>query len=113
MSEQEVEIVQEQEDKAVLEQEPKVNLEQVIKSMLEQKTKIIYADALKKIQFNSNNIKLSFVEIEDLGGGKLEYKEVVKIALSTESAIKMVNELAKFLNNLANAKAGQNKAAKK
>jgi len=68
------------------------------------KTKMVYTDALNKIQFNANNLKLTFVETEDLGDDKLETSEVVKLVMSVESAAKMVNAIAKFLNNLADSK---------
>lgn len=72
--------------------------------MSEPKSQVIYVDALGKIQFNSNNFKLTFVETEDMGDNKLKNTEVVKLVLSLESTIKMTNAIADFLKKLTDAK---------
>lgn len=67
---------------------------------------LVYVDALNKIQFNSNNLKLTFVETEDISetpdNKQLQTTEIVKLAMSVEAAAKMANAIAKFINGLAN-----------
>ena len=67
---------------------------------------LVYVDALNKIQFNSNNLKLTFVETEDISetpeNKQLQTTEIVKLVMSVEAAAKMANAIAKFINGLAN-----------
>jgi len=66
---------------------------------------LVYVDALNKIQFNSNNLKLTFVETEDISetpdNKQLQTTEIVKLVMSVEAAAKMANAIAKFINGLA------------
>jgi hypothetical protein len=66
---------------------------------MKKETETVYVDALSKIQFHAGNFKLSFVELEDEGEGKINEKTVVKFVMSLDSTANMINKLAEFINN--------------
>lgn len=64
----------------------------------------IYADGLEKVQFNSGNLKLTFVERSDDGKGQVVSDEVITVVLPVESVMRMVSSLSEFINSLIESK---------